>query len=256
MNERESKLAILTGLAGNYSATLAPETSKMWLFLLKDYSVEQVQAAALNVIRKRADVPYKSMPPFAMMQAELDQLDGTVRGEANIELQAEAEWNLLLESISEYGSWRTPALCPVTERVVRMMGGWQVVCSWLEKDLNWRHKEFVELWQQVQGKEEFLALGADAVAILALPSPERKQSMEQIQFKRQKLLEHMTADYDVSEEREKEKMEVALKAYQEAFHKPYQSEVKLTPEQESFRAKLCAMRDLRQNKAFRQEAVA
>lgn len=256
MTERESKLAILTGLAGNYSATLAPETSKMWLFLLKDYSVEQVQAAALNVIRKHADVPYKSMPPFAMMQAELDLLDGTVRGEANVELQAEAEWNLLLESISGYGSWRMPELCPVTERVVRMMGGWQVACAWLEKDLNWRHKEFVELWQQVQGKEEFLALGADAIATLALPAPERKQHMQQVEFKKKKLLEHMTADYDVSEEREKAKMELALKAYQEAFHKPYQSEKKLNPEQEAFRAKLCAMRDLRQNKAFAREAVA
>ena len=184
-NERNEKLAILNGLAGNYSAVLSDETSKMWLFLLKEYSVAQVQAAALNLIRKHSDVPYKAMPPFAMMQKELDILDGTVRGEENIALQAEAEWNALLEWIEGYGSWRTPDLEPVTARVVRMMGGWQCACAWLEKDLNWRHKEFTELWEQVQGKEEFVAIGAHAVKQLELPPAKREMNMAVLQdFKR------------------------------------------------------------------------
>lgn len=186
-NERDAKLAILNGLAGNYSATLAPETSKMWLFLLADYPVEQVQAAALNVIRKHSDVPYKSMPPFAMMQRELDALDGTVRGEENVALQAEAEWDKLLEDIEGWGAWRGQPddLHPVTARVVRMMGGWRVACAWLEKDLNWRHKEFTELWEQVQGKEEFVAIGAHAVKQLELPPAKREMNMAVLQdFKR------------------------------------------------------------------------
>ena len=40
--EREEKLAVLSGLAGNYAAALSPETAKMWLFLLKDYDVASV----------------------------------------------------------------------------------------------------------------------------------------------------------------------------------------------------------------------
>lgn len=271
--EREAKLAILNGLAGNYSATLAPETSKMWLFLLKDYSVAQVQEAALNVIRKHADVPYRAMPPFAMMQTELDALDGTLRGEENVELQAEAEWNALLDCIDEVGSWRKPSLHPVTAQVVRMMGGWQCACGWSESELHFRHKDFVELWQQVQGKEEYLALGAAGIATLALPAPERQKSIDEVAFKRQRLLEHIVNEHDKSEGIERARMEVALKAYQDAFHKPYQPQenksaepvtpsqpaadptANLTPEQIIERAKLIALRDLRKKRAFQQEAV-
>ena len=268
--EREAKLAILNGLAGNYSATLAPETSKMWLYLLKNYSVAQVQEAALNVIRKHADVPYRSMPSFAMMQAELDALDGTLRGEENVRLQAEAEWSWLIGNVDSY---HEPRMHPVTERVVRMMGGWQCICSWLEKDLNWRHKEFTDLWKTVQGKEEYLALGAAGIATLALPAPERQKSIDEVAFKRQRLLEHIVNEHDKAEGIERARMEVALKAYQDAFHKPYQPQenkssepstpsvpaadptANLTPEQIIERAKLIALRDLRKKRAFQQEAV-
>lgn len=174
-DEQSAKLAIINGLAGNYSATLSPETSKMWLFLLRDYNVQEVQAAALNVIKHCDDVPYKAMPPFAKMQKELDALDGTVRGEAGIRLQAEAEWCKVMDGFTGYGVYSEPDFCPITERVIRMMGGWRVACSWLEKDLNWRHQEFIDLWEQVQGKEEFIALGADAVRAIALPGPMQRK---------------------------------------------------------------------------------
>ena len=49
--EEEGKLTALNGLAGNYSAALQPETARMWLYLLRPYSAEQVQEAALAVIR-------------------------------------------------------------------------------------------------------------------------------------------------------------------------------------------------------------
>ena len=76
--ERDEKLAVLNGLAGNYAATLSPETAKMWLYLLKDYDVAVVQAAALAMIRRCGSetVPYRTMPPFALMQKELDRMTG------------------------------------------------------------------------------------------------------------------------------------------------------------------------------------
>ena len=252
--EREEKLAILTGLAGNYSATLAPETSKMWLFLLKDYSAAQVQEAALNVIRKHADVPYRSLPPFAMMQAELDLLDGTVRGEENVALQAEAEWNSLLEEIEGVGSWQIPKLHPVTERVVRMMGGWKVACAWLEKDLIWRHKEFVDLWQQVQGNEEFLAIGAEGVKQLALPAKQRKLNMEALQDYKRMLCampENIKQDNDP---------EPAPPAQEENIQPlpptEYIPQTPLTPEQSKIRASLVALREKMRGGFNPGEAVA
>lgn len=239
-NERNEKLAILNGLAGNYSAVLSDETSKMWLFLLKEYSVAQVQAAALNLIRKHSDVPYKAMPPFAMMQKELDILTGTVRGEENIALQAEAEWNALLEWIEGYGSWRIPDLEPVTARVVRMMGGWQCVCAWLEKDLNWRHKEFVELWKQVQGKEEFVAIGANAVKRLEMPTENRQLDDLRIEHRPQTTPEPPQAmPQAITVDTQQQEMPVA----QKTARKDYQLRTACTPSEMLDRAMLLALRD-------------
>lgn len=244
-NERNEKLAILNGLAGNYSAVLSDETSKMWLFLLKEYSVAQVQAAALNLIRKHSDVPYKAMPPFAMMQKELDILTGTVRGEENIALQAEAEWNALLEWIEGYGSWRIPDLEPVTARVVRMMGGWQCVCAWLEKDLNWRHKEFVDLWKQVQGKEKFVAIGAKAVKRLETPTENRYLDDLLIEHRPQpepeppQVMPQPTPQAITASDTQPQEMPAAPKP----TRKDYQPRTACTPSEMLDRAMLLALRD-------------
>ena len=169
--EMKEKLAVLNGLAGNYAAVLSPETARMWLFLLKDYALAQVQAAALAVIRRYGSdaVPYRTMPPFALMQKELDALGGVVRGEENLKLQARAEWGRLLEAVRSCGSWRAPDLEPTTAYCVRSLGGWEQVCRWRMDELPWRERDFLQLWEQSHGKEERLTLGSGAVARLAGP---------------------------------------------------------------------------------------
>lgn len=165
---RDEKLAILNGLAGNYAATLSPETAKMWLFLLKDYSVQQTQAAALSVIRKHGTeaVPYKTMPPFALMQKELDALTGAVRGEEGLKLKARAEWGKLLTMIERYGSYREPDMNRTTAYCVRSLGGWAQVCRWKMEELPFRERDFIQLWEQSHDKEDFLAIGCDGVQML------------------------------------------------------------------------------------------
>ena len=236
-NDEAAKLATLNGLAGNYSATLAPETSKMWLFLLQNYTAAQVQAAALNIIRKHSDVPYRSMPPFAMMQAELDAMDNTVRGEKNVKLQAEAEWNDLLDAIEGWGSWRgEPDLHPVTSRVVRMMGGWTCACKWLEKDLNWRHKEFCELWEEVQGKEEFLLAGAEGIKRLELPAAEReKVDIHGLQKKLFAMPENVIRDKNIEPQKEEEQRPI--------LPTDYIPQTALSEEEQVIRASLIELRD-------------
>ena len=171
VRERDEKLAVLNGLAGNYAATLSPETAKMWLFLLKDYDVATVQAAALAMIRRYGSetVPYRTMPPFALMQKELDAATGAVRGEENVLLQARAEWTRLLELMKSRGSWREPELDRTTAYCVRSFGGWERVCRWKMEELPWRERDFLQLWQQSRGKEDVLALGGGAVKALEAP---------------------------------------------------------------------------------------
>ena len=235
MNDTATKMATLNGLAGNYSATFSPETAKMWLFLLQDYSAAQVQTAALNLIRKHADVPYKSLPPFALMQEELDLLDNTIRGEKNIELQAEAEWNALLSNIRDYGSWSEPELNPVTTNVVRMLGGWKVACSWLESELHFRHKDFVDLWKQMQGKEDYVALGAEGVKQLASPASKREK-LDLIGTKQRlfAMPENILRDKDPEPAQEKKRPSLPT---------DYIPQTPLTPEQEKIRASLVAYRE-------------
>lgn len=188
---RDEKLAILNGLAGNYAATLSPETAKMWLFLLKDYSVQQTQAAALSVIRKHGTeaVPYKTMPPFALMQKELDAMTGTVRGEEGLKLKARAEWGKLLAMIESYGSYREPDMNRTTAYCVRSFGGWAQVCRWKMEELPFRERDFIQLWEQCHGKEEFLALGCEAVNRLEATAGNKAINMKEFQTKKAQLME-------------------------------------------------------------------
>jgi len=191
-NDRDEKLAILNGIAGNYSATLAPETAKMWLFLLRDYSARQTQLAALALIRKHGtDVPFRSMPPFALLQAELDALTGTVRGEENVKLQARAEWGKLLADIETFGTYREPEMNRTTVYCVRSFGGWAQVCRWKMEELPFRERDFLRLWGESHGKEEFLALGCEAVASIEAPQGTNALSMEEFQKKKAVLLEQI-----------------------------------------------------------------
>ena len=180
--ERDRKLEILNGLAGNYAASLAPETAKMWLFLLREYSVAQVQEAALMVIRRHGSetVPYRTMPPFALMQKELDALTGTVRGAENVRLAARAEWGRLLELVRQYGSWREPEMNKTTAYCVRSMGGWEQVCRWKMDELTWRERDFVQLWEQSHDREEFLTLGCEAVKSLESPAGADMKRLESL----------------------------------------------------------------------------
>lgn len=162
--ETQEKLAALNGLAGNFAATLVPETARMWLFLLKDYKAARVQAAALTLIRRcGADqVPYRAMPPFALMQKALDEQDGS--GEEGVKLQARAEWGALLEAVRQKGAWREPELEPVTAFVVRLLGGWEQVCRWKMDELPFRERDFMRLWEESYGREELMALPAARAA--------------------------------------------------------------------------------------------
>lgn len=158
---RVQKFNALQALAANYGKAFDPNLLKLWLQLLEPYSVQAVNNAVLQVIQSYA---FKTMPPFAELKK---YLDGGDTAEQMLATRAEAEWSLLLRNISRYGWQSIPDdMHPTTEHVVRSMGGWQAVCSWTENDLHWRHKEFLELWQQYDGKADLMGEGALALEAL------------------------------------------------------------------------------------------
>lgn len=164
MSGQDRKANLLIMLAANFGREFPPELFGIWLDLLGPYDWRQVEQAVKAVIRT---YDYKTLPPFAVLQRELDRLSGGVDPDKALAIQAEAEWARLIDAIGRYGSYQQPELHETTEHVLRTMGGWLVACQWETARLEWRRREFVEAWKLAHEKLALIALGADAVAQLA-----------------------------------------------------------------------------------------
>lgn len=161
MTDLERKTLAINGIAENYGKELSAELLKMWLRLLASYTPEQVEAGAVHVI---GSYVYKTMPPFAILREAIDEAAGA--GPRATEMQAAAEWARLQRDIPRYGTYARPeTLHPTTAHVLGVMGGWKAACLWETRLLDFKRKEFVELWVQSHGKADVLELGADAVRI-------------------------------------------------------------------------------------------
>lgn len=166
MNEKMRKAAAIAFLSANYDSTMPDGLLDIWLELLAEYSADAVEAGIKNVIQT---YEYKTRPPFAVLRKSIDKTCGIRRIDPDeaIKIEAEAEWDGLLDGIADYGRYNQPELHPTTAYILRGMGGWEAACSWETNRLEWRHKEFVEKWIMAYGREEAMALGAYGVQELA-----------------------------------------------------------------------------------------
>lgn len=158
--ENEKKAVSITGLAENFGKVISPELMRMWIKLLEPYSAALVERAALRVI---LEYEYKTLPPFAVLRKALDaESSASSPSCARPEIQAAAEWNKLLEDISKRGVWRgvPESLHPVTEFVLRGMGGWTAACQWRSDKLEYIEKQFVSRWKEAAENSEFLQIPA------------------------------------------------------------------------------------------------
>ena len=160
MNADTEKTMAIMALAENFGADVSQAMLKMWLALLKAYTVEQVHAGAMRVIETHE---YKNMPAFAVLRKAIDAAAG--RGGDVIEAQAAAEWTALLTAIEQRGSYGGPPpdMHPTTAYVLRSFGGWGAVCMWSTAWLDVKRRDFIALWIQAHGKTDAMALGADGV---------------------------------------------------------------------------------------------
>ena len=158
LSEKAGKLAAIDALAANFGVEVPAALKVAWLDLLRVYPVQQVEDAVKAVM---GHYEYKTMPPFAVLQAALDDLRGL--GEKALKLQAIAEWAQLYDAISYFGYYSKPKLHPTTEYVLRLLGGWEVSCMWTNSELEFRRKDFLRLWMDSHDRVDILELGADAV---------------------------------------------------------------------------------------------
>lgn len=145
-------------MVANFNSEMPDYLLEKWLQLLAPYPVQAVLAAIDNIL---LTYKFKTMPPLAEI---VERIDGGQKGrEQTLAMKAEAEWDLLLENIGRFGWMREPDMHPTTAHVLRAMGGWQTACSWENSSLEWKHKDFVQRWQQADGNVELMQGGALAI---------------------------------------------------------------------------------------------
>lgn len=156
---QERKAYAISGIAENFGTVLSPTLLRMWLRLLERYTPEQVEAGAVRVI---GTYVYKTMPPFAVLREAIEGTSGD--GQKETGLQANAEWSWLMDQVSKGLLYREPEqVHPTTAYVVRMMGGWAAVGAWEQRYLDFKRRDFLELWTQAHGKVDALERGASGV---------------------------------------------------------------------------------------------
>lgn len=145
-------MTALTQLAINYNAQFSKELMSFWLSLLEDENPEIVVKACREVAK---NYEYKTLPPFAVLNNEIKKIKA--QDTESIDARASAAWNNLLALISKNGAYREPELDAKTAYAVRCLGGWQVCCQWTENTLNFRQRDFIELWKQAETKGDIIA---------------------------------------------------------------------------------------------------
>ena len=165
MTSDEQKIETLRMIAENFGVVLSERAIFMWLGLLEDYTLPEIQKAAMNLIRHAGnnEVAYKTMPPFALMQKELDAVTGRFVTQS-LDARAESAWEKLIDSVETFGSYQIPKELDKTSLYcIHSLGGWRAVCNWRESEMNWRKKDFIDLYKLADGKTELLEAGPQAI---------------------------------------------------------------------------------------------
>ena len=158
----QRKIAALMALAENFRTEMSQSLMATWMRLLKPFTAEQVEAGADRLIRTKSG----KLPAYADLEKAIREACGIpepVDTEKSLRAQAEAEWEQVNDQVRRVGSYGNPRFHPTTERVIRSMGGWSAVCAWETASKEWKHRDFVRLWQDFHEVGDAMELGAFGV---------------------------------------------------------------------------------------------
>ena len=140
--------ALLTGVGEEYKIKFSEVRLRMWWKILSKYSIEQVESGIYAHMRD---------PDAGMYELKtasiIKHIDGTKKDNTgDQEFIAQAAWLSIPKAIAGVGVYRVPQFNdPVTAACVSVMS-WKNLCSMTEKDVVWKMKEFVELYQNLKTK--------------------------------------------------------------------------------------------------------
>ena len=161
--EDQRKAAALFGLAKMYRESLDSDMVKVWIDLLSGYTASQVESGVRHCLLNKQKREMPSPAELIGFICKASGLPSHVDEAKSLKAQAEAEWEQVNDQVRRVGSYGSPRFHPTTERVIRSMGGWGAVCAWETASKEWKHKDFVRLWQDFHEVGDAMELGAFGV---------------------------------------------------------------------------------------------
>jgi len=130
------------GMADNYRDTITKDGIKLRFDMLMGYTIEQIEAAALRIMRSRK---FLKMPTIADF---IEAIEGSATDVAEIQAHH------VLCQVRECGAYRTPSFDdPVARELVARRWTWAALCSMPIKDHQWFVKEFVHAYRAYERLE-------------------------------------------------------------------------------------------------------
>lgn len=134
---------IMIALAENYPATrLSKSGLKLRFEALKEYTIEQVSAAALKLMKSHC---FNTMPTVGDVVSVIELADGNI----SIEHQAEIQAGKVLEHLRWYGNSKSPKFDdPITRHLMSTRWRYMIWATYvIELDLKWWYRDFIRAYQ-------------------------------------------------------------------------------------------------------------
>lgn len=153
---------IMAGLAEDCSAMVSTPGLMMRFEALKQYSLEQVEAAVMSIIRSNI---YTKMPPTGAIIRAIEGTDDD---------RSERQIQVIRDEIRRIGSYGSPVFeDPVTADLVSRRFSWGAICAMPERGFAFFASSFKSAYS-TQSKDNALRLGCGGVAgLVPIALPDR-----------------------------------------------------------------------------------
>lgn len=143
MQDKKRVMQNLISTAQYFERAMPDTVIEIYMTALKPFS----DAAICDALNKSI-LTMKFFPKVAEI---IEKIQGTIPSTKDCSAVA---WSKLILAIERHGVWRSVVFqdAPIMA-AVKAMGGWERVCEWQTPELNWRQKEFCELYSGLQHAE-------------------------------------------------------------------------------------------------------
>ena len=150
MLDKNIFLGKITALAELYNQKLSSGAIKIYYDILKNMNNDEFLASVDNVV---ANWNYNYMPKPAHILNALKQKD------EDIEVEAQKEWNKVIEAIENYGGYVSVKFENlITSTALNLLSNqnWYQIASKTYEELNWIKKDFIRLYKNLKSNPKNL----------------------------------------------------------------------------------------------------